>query len=157
MGAVPCLFSEWISTSDASMSSTTVSLPVVAEDRRHTWAGTSAMASHSPPRVAGVIWRMLRYSVESDGTAPNNAGWARRCSMSEHASPPPASINMAWVNTLPRSWRGSRSALIGMRADSESPRPNRSAKAPRACSPTWATTWSPPGSTTTAAVLLAFT
>ena len=32
--------------------------------------------------------------------------------------------------------------------DSESPSPNRSANDPRACSPTWATTWSPPGSTT---------
>ena len=34
-------------------------------------------------------------SVESDATRPNSTGWARRCSMSLHASPPPASINNA--------------------------------------------------------------
>jgi hypothetical protein len=65
-----------------------------------TWARTSAIASHRPSSVAGVICGKVRYSVESDGTAPNRAGWARGASMSEQASPPPASINMAWVATL---------------------------------------------------------
>jgi hypothetical protein len=91
------------------MSNTIVCLPVVAELRRHTPARTSAIASHSPASVAEPIWRNVRYSVESDGTNPNNSGWARRCSMSAHASPPPASINIAWHSTLPRSCTGSRS------------------------------------------------
>ena len=82
--------------------------------RRHTLARTSAIASHSPASVAGSMWRNVRYSVESDGTDPNSSGWARRCSMSAHASPPPASISIAWVNTLPRSCNGSRSPLIGI-------------------------------------------
>ena len=85
------------------MSSTTVAVPVVAEDRRHTRARTSAIASHNPASVSALIDRNVRYSVESDGTAPNNSACARRCSMSAHPSPPPASINIAWVNTLPRS------------------------------------------------------
>jgi hypothetical protein len=74
--------------------------------------------------------------------------------MSAHASPPPVSINMAWVSTLPRSWTGRRSPGIGIRAESASPSPNRSANAPRACSPTWATTWEPPAPTTTGTTLL---
>ncbi len=139
------------------MSKITASVPVVAAERRHTAARTLAMASHRPPRVSASMSRKVRYSVESDGTEPNSSAWARRCSMSAQHSPPPASINMAWVNTLPRSWSGSRSPVRGMRAESEWPSPNRSAKVPRACSPTWATTCSPPPSTTTATVLLAFT
>jgi hypothetical protein len=54
-------------------------------------ARTSPAASHRAVRVGKSMERMVRYSVESDGTAPNSWGWARRCSMSEHASPPPAS------------------------------------------------------------------
>jgi hypothetical protein len=89
------LFSEWIWCSDESMSSTIVSVPVVADERRHTAARTSAIASHRPARVSASIWRNVRYNVESDGTAPNNSAWARTCAMSAHASPPPASINIA--------------------------------------------------------------
>ena len=88
-----------------------------------------------PPSVAGSIWRNVRYSVESDATDPNKRAWARRCSMSAHASPPPASINIAWVNTLPRSCNGKRSPAIGMRADSESPSPSRSAKRAKSVQP----------------------
>ncbi len=73
MAAASCLCSEWTSCSDESMSSTTVSLSVVAEDRRHTAARTSAIASHSPASVEGSIWRNVRYSVESDGTDPNRS------------------------------------------------------------------------------------
>jgi hypothetical protein len=97
------LFSEWISTRDESMSSTTGALPVVADERRHTSARTSAIASHSPANVAASMARSVRYSVESEGTDPNSRCWARRCSMSEHASPPPASISIACTRTLPRS------------------------------------------------------
>jgi hypothetical protein len=139
------------------MSNTTVPVPVVAPDRAHTAERTSAIASLRPTRVAGEIWWNVRHSVESDGTAPNNTGWARRCSMSAHDSPPPASINMAWVSTLPRSCNGRRSPLAGMRADRQSPTPRRSAKAPSACRPTWAATWSPPVSTSTGTVVLPFT
>src|SRR5215211_8775164 len=75
--AVSALFSEWISCNDESMSNTTVAFPVVADDRRHTRARTSAIASHGPARVTGSIWRNVRYSVESDGTDPNRSGWER--------------------------------------------------------------------------------
>ena len=75
--------------------------------------------------------------------------------MSLQVSPPPASISIAWTSTLPRSCRGTRLLVIGRRADRASPSPSRSAKVPSACSPTWETTWSPPGSTTTRRVLLA--
>lgn len=139
------------------MSSTTAWVPVVAAARRHTLARTSAIASHSPDNVSGLIERKVRYSVESDATEPNNAAWARRRSMSAHASPPPVSINMAWTSTLPRSCSGRRSPVTGMRADRQSPRPRRSAKAPRACSPTWATTPLPDPSTSAESVLLRFT
>ena len=139
------------------MSSTTVSVPVVAAARRHTLARTCAMASHRPDNVSGLIERKVRYSVESDGTEPNNPGWERRRSMSAQASPPPVSMSMAWTSTLPRSWSGSRSPLTGMRADSESPSRRRSANAPRACRPTWATTPLPDPSTSAETVLLRFT
>jgi hypothetical protein len=151
------LFSEWISTSVASMSNTTGSALLVTLERRHTWLRTLAMASHSHASTPGVIRQNVRYTVESDGTAPNSRSWARRYSMSVHASPPPASISIAWVNTLPRSCNGSRSPAGGMRVDRVSPSPSRSANAPRACSPTWATTPSPPASTLTRNVLLPFT
>ena len=50
-----------------------------------------------------------------------------------------------------------RSPRKGIAAESESPRPNRSAKEQRACRPTWATTPVPPGSTTTRLALVAST
>ncbi len=77
------------------MSNTTMSLPVVAAARDHTTLRAWAIASHNPVTVAGSSWKKLRYRVESDGTDPNRAGWARNFSMSLHASPPPAIINMA--------------------------------------------------------------
>jgi hypothetical protein len=61
------------------------------------------MAPHKPVNVSLLIERTVRYSVESDGTSPNRVGCDRSRSMSEHASPPPASISIAWVSTLPRS------------------------------------------------------
>lgn len=73
--------------------------------------------------------------------------------MSEHASPPPANITMAWTNTVPRSW----TVALGNAIDSDSPSPIRSARAANACNPTWATIWSPPPSTTTLSALLPFT
>jgi hypothetical protein len=128
---------------------------IVAEDRRHTCPRVSAIASHTPSRQAASIDRIVRYNVESDATAPNRAGWARSRSISLHASPPPASINIAWVSTLPRSWNRNRG--WGIRADNNEPSPSRSANEPNACNPTCATTCSPPPSTTTGTVLLAFT
>ena len=77
--------------------------------------------------------------------------------MSAQDSPPPASINIAWTRTLPRSWTGSRSPAGGIRADNVSPSPSRSANAPNACSPTWAATPSPAASILTRRVLLPFT
>ena len=74
--------------------------------------------------------------------------------MSAQLSPPPASISIDWTSTLPRSCSGMRSPRGGIRAESAFPSPNRSAKAPRACSPTWPTTWSPPDATTRRRVLL---
>ena len=94
------------------MSNTTGAVPVVAALRGATPRPAPRPSPPTgPPSVAGSIWRNVRYSVESDGTAPNSAAWARRCSMSAHASPPPASINIAWVSTLPRSCTGSRSPV----------------------------------------------
>jgi len=52
---------------------------------------------------------------------------------------------------------GSRSPVTGMAAESESPSPRRSAKLPRACRPTWATTPRPDPSTTAESALLRFT
>ena len=75
----------------------------------------TTLTNHNPPATIGCglnpnpIRREesdtphVRYSVESDATSPNSTGWARRCSMSLHASPPPASINNTCTNTLPRS------------------------------------------------------
>jgi hypothetical protein len=59
--------------------------------------------------------------------------------------------------TLPRSWRGSRSPRIGICDESNEPSPNRSANAPRAWSPTRGTTPEPPDSTRTRFVALLFT
>lgn len=103
VAAVPALFSECTSTSDASMSNQTGPVPVVAAARAHTRARSPPIASHKALSVSGPIWRNTRYSVESDGTWPNKAGWARSASMSLHASPPPASISIACTSTLPRS------------------------------------------------------
>lgn len=55
--------------------------------------------------------------------------------MSAQAWPPPASINMAWVNTFPRSWTGTRSPAHGTAADNTPGRRSRSAKAANACNP----------------------
>jgi hypothetical protein len=77
--------------------------------------------------------------------------------MSEHASPPAASINIACVNTVPRSWSGARSPDQGTAVDNAGPSPIRSAKRPNACSPAWATTCVPPHSTSAFNVLLRFT
>jgi hypothetical protein len=104
-----------------------------------------------------VIERKVRYRVESEGTEPNRPAWDRRRSMSAKASPPPVSITIAWTSTSPRSCSGRRFPVTGMRADSESRSPTRSANASRACSPTWATTPSPDPSTAAESVLLRFT
>ena len=74
--------------------------------------------------------------VSAEGTAPNRPSSARRYSISAHASPPPASINIAWVNTLPRSWTGARSPAHRTPHDKDAPGPNRSANTPNACNPT---------------------
>jgi hypothetical protein len=42
------------------MSKTTGALPVVAAERRHTMARTSAIASHSPARVSESMARSVR-------------------------------------------------------------------------------------------------
>jgi hypothetical protein len=125
-----------MSISDASRSNTTGALPVVTDDRRHTSPRAWAMASHRPANLDASSERTVRHSVESDGTTPNSIGCTRSRSMSEHASPPPANINIACTNTLPRSCIGSRPPGSAIRADNKSPTPNRSANAPKACNPT---------------------
>jgi hypothetical protein len=76
------------------MSSTTTALAVVAAAWDHTSRRARVSACHKPATVAGSSWKNVRYSVESDGTSPNSAGWARSFSISLHASPPPAIINI---------------------------------------------------------------
>ena len=93
--AARSLFSECTSTSVESMSSTTGSGPDMSPRRSHTPARTPAAASSSALTTSGPRPDSVRYSVESDATSPNSTRWARRCSMSLHASPPPASINNA--------------------------------------------------------------
>ena len=93
--AAPALFSECTSTSVESMSNTTAADPAVSPRRSHTAPRTDATAAKSDRTASGPRPRSVRYSVESDATCPNSTGWARRCSMSLHASPPPASINNA--------------------------------------------------------------
>src|SRR6202034_3437358 len=105
-------------------------------------------------RVSVLISWKVRHTVESDGTFPNSETSERRYSMSAQLSPPPAITAVCWVSTLPRSWIGRRSPRTGMRDESESPSPKRSAKEQRACSPTWATTPLPPGSTITGRALV---
>ena len=92
--AAPALFSECTSTSVESMSRTTAADPPCrrgAPTQRRAQTPQQPKATE-PPRGQA---RSVRYSVESDATCPNSTGWARRCSMSLHASPPPASINNA--------------------------------------------------------------
>jgi len=132
-------------------------LPGGAEDRAQTFGRTSAMARAISARVELVISWKVRCTVEPEGTDPNQVGWSRRCSMSAQLSPPAASINAVCTSTFPRSWNGIRSPTGGMRDESESPSPNRSANHPRACSPTWATMSSPPDSTFTRCALVPFT
>ena len=52
--------------------------------------------------------------------------------------------------------RNAGPASTGITAENKSPSPNRSAKHPRACKPTWAATPVPPGSTFKRAVLVTF-
>jgi hypothetical protein len=153
-GAACSLPSEWISTSVASMSTTTGAVPVVAEDRAQTFFRTVAIADVIEPRTDPSISWKARCTVESEGTEPNSVDWRRRCSMSAQDSPPPASTSAIWVRTLPRSWTAICSPQGGIAPKSASPSPRRSLKAPSAWSPTWATTPVPPGSTFTVAVLL---
>jgi len=77
--------------------------------------------------------------------------------MSLQASPPAASINIACVNTVPRSCVGARSPDHGTAVDNAAPSPILSAKLPNACNPAWATTCVPPHSTSTFKTLLRFT
>src|SRR3990172_5287553 len=55
--------------------------------------------------------------------------------MSAQHSPPPASINMVWVSTLPRSWTGTPRPFQPTARDSASPTPIRSANAPNDVKP----------------------
>ena len=89
------LFSECTSTSVESMSRTTGSDRAVSPRLSHTPPRTDATTPSRSPTTPGPRPRSTRYRVESDATSPNSTGWARRCSMSLHASPPPASINNA--------------------------------------------------------------
>ena len=82
-------FSEWISTSEASMSKKTGPVLVTAE-RSHTRARTLAISVAILDRVSLLISCKLRCSVESEATKPNSAASARRCSISAQLSPPPA-------------------------------------------------------------------
>ena len=55
-GPCPALFSEWISMQRrVDVQHHRWPLPVVADDRRHTFARTSAIASHNPARVTASI------------------------------------------------------------------------------------------------------
>lgn len=103
--------------------------------RRHTPARTVAVCARKTSSVDGVIARIVRYRVESDATLANKRGCEARNSMSEHASPPAASINIACVNTVPRSWIGARSPDHPIADDKAGPSPIRSAKRPNACNP----------------------
>ena len=118
------------------MSNTTGAAASPGTRRAHTSSRTAARAAHRSPTVAGSNARTVRYSVGADATSPNRPSSARRYSISAHASPPPASINIAWVNTLPRSWTAARSPAHRTPGDKDAPTPNRSANAPNACTPT---------------------
>ena len=118
------------------MSKITGEAPSAEARRAHTCSRTAAWCAHRSATVAGSSDRSVRYNVGADATSPNKPTSARRYSISVHASPPPASINIAWVNTLPRSWTGARSPAGGTAADKDAPTPKRSANAPKACNPT---------------------
>ena len=115
------------------MSNTTATEAPSGARRAHTSSRTAARAAH---RSAGSNDRTVRYNVGADAVSPNKPSSARRYSISAHASPPPASINIAWVNTLPRSWTGARSPAHRTPHDKNAAGPNRSANAPNACTPT---------------------
>ena len=118
-------------------------------------ARTSPIASHNPPRVDRVDLTVT-CDTTSSPTAPARTvpACARRCSISAHASPPPASINIACTSTFPGHAPASRSPADRIRADNASPSPSRSANRPNACSPTCATTRRRRSRSTTATVLL---
>ena len=92
--AAPALFSECTSTSVESMSKTTAADPRVA-------AAAPTQRRAQTPQQQKRLHRLGAQAPQraiqrrSDATCPNSTGWARRCSMSLHASPPPASINNA--------------------------------------------------------------
>ena len=95
------LFSEWISCNDESMSSTT--------PPPQSWpsSSTTPRRAHQPlPPTAPLGCRRraggIHGAASSNGTDPNNTLWERNCSMSVHASPPPASINSE--SPTPRRW-----------------------------------------------------
>ncbi len=108
----------------------------MADERDHTAARGAVSAARTRSSVAPSIERIVRYNVESDATAPNSVGWARSASMSEQASPPPASMAMACTSTVPRSWRTPRRVPVSNAVDSAGPSPIRSAKLANACNPT---------------------
>ena len=104
---MPSLCSEWISTSEASMSKSTG----VGPGRRRRTTPDLLRAPRpwplrSPRLVEGVISWKVRNTVVSEGTEPNRSSWSRRCSMSAQLSPPPASISAVCTSTLPRSCSG---------------------------------------------------
>ena len=78
----------------------------------------------------------VQYNVISEDTSPNSRPWDANVSMSAHESPPPASISIAWVSTLDRSWTGVPRPVQPTAADNVSPSPSRSANDPKACNPT---------------------
>ena len=118
------------------MSKTTGAVASTGARRAQTCARTAAWRAHRSPTVAGSSDRSVRYNVGADATAPNRPPSARRYSISLQHSPPPASINIACVNTLPRSWPGARSPAGGTADDKDAPTPKRSANNPKACNPT---------------------
>ncbi len=109
---VPLASRGWGLDVDAGERSARLLLPAVDPALRNTISRDSriAVTATNVRTLRSVQLKGLVRDVEpvteadrDDATDPNSAAWERRCSMSEHASPPPASINMAWVNTLPRS------------------------------------------------------
>jgi hypothetical protein len=107
----------------------------------------------SPGRSGG------RFDTASSPTAPTRTSAPEpatpRCPRTTHPLQPPSTS----PGSGPRPDRGSAAVppTGGIRADSAFPRPSRSAKAPSACGPTWATTPPPAASTLTRRVLLPFT
>ena len=110
--------------------------PAAGARRAQICSRTAAWCAHRPPTAAGLNPRTVQYNVGADATAPNRPPSARRHSISLQHSPPPASINIACVNTLPRSWPGARSPPHRTPDDKDAPTPNRSANNPKAHHPT---------------------